>query len=609
MKKIAAFYRKFRAKLTVQMGKRPILMTMLFLAAANLVIVLIAGGIALAIDSGAYDNNYFYAAALALKWLILPSATLSITNTAMLVLAIFVAVLGMVLFTGTVIALTTNYLRNYMATKTDGRGKLALSGHIVILNYNSCVPAVLTDFMYQGIEDTVLLLSDKDREFVSAELAGEVAALRDKPLKQKLNLIVRKGNPLSASELNEINIKDAKAVLVMDNESAEDDESEGGASHYDTVKLLLRLSKSSIAPSCPIAVESESYKTAELIRYLCRTISGLQNKSVDVFSYTRKLGQMLALSALCPSVSGVLFDLLSSSGCGFYPVEPMSPEKYLQKYGGGIPVGTAEKTFAFASGTKHLKQKRDKLYKTTRRIKPLETPPAEEELNIFIIGENKKSHYLLFALQNQTRPVNVSDFAADERKQFLAALEKAPAGRTVALILSDDTAEVGSRDENVILTLIELNQKFGGERTFSIVAEISDPRNQEDIGQFGVQHLVSPSRITAFFITRILTGAGNGKFYENIFTDAFFNPESKFSLLVSDADKLLDFSQRLSFRSYAELVSSVFHGSEKTIMPVGVIRENQNIFFCSEMDKKHPFTMQETDKLIYIKYKKTEEKI
>lgn len=120
MSKILAFFKRIRAKVSVSTNKHPILSTLLTLIGINLAILLIAAGILMGINPSGY-SNYFYTFLKVGEWLLFPSSILPLVHSGEIVLGIIVAISGMVLFSGTIIAVTTNYLRTYINQKTSGR--------------------------------------------------------------------------------------------------------------------------------------------------------------------------------------------------------------------------------------------------------------------------------------------------------------------------------------------------------------------------------------------------------------------------------------------------------------------------------------------------------
>lgn len=608
MKKLMALFRKIRAGFAVRMHKRPFLMTILILISINLLMLVIASVFAIAIDGGAYPN-IITAFISSVKWLVTPNSLLDIKNIKILVLAAFVCVVGMVLFTGTIIAMTTNYLRAYIIQKGDAKGKLSLSGHYVILNYNTKILAMLIDLMFNDVDDTVIILSAKSKEFIRDALAAELALVKEKP-NSKLNLVIRKGNPFSVSELNDICINEAKGIIVMENENAAGGTSAAGelsAADYDALKLTLTIAEEDIPDNCPVIIETQSYNTVKIINDVCGTIDKFKGKKFSPFSYNRKLGQFMALSVICPYITNVLYDLLSFIGCEFYAVPPADIEEYLKTHNQSIPVYTLDKTYVLAESLSKTKVKRNVPFTTERRVAAAEPQENNEPATLLIIGKNKKTEYMLEALRNNAGNVKILTYATEDRKTFLYDLENQQ-GEKTAVILSDDTVRPSDYDINVFLTLIDINKKFGARAPFKIITEILDPKNQISVERFNISSVIVSNRIISFFATQLITQSDCENFYEEIFTQ--FKSETfsgaggdDFDVLADDAENVISFEGGMNFSSCAEFIHAVYYGTDKKVLPLGIIENNENNFFCKDMDKKRNFEIKRTDKLIYVRYK------
>ena len=112
MKKLKARLLKARSLVSIKTYKQPMVFVILLMIFINIVILCVAAVIALLID----DTFTSFIDAFAngsLKWMITPNAILEIENPNTLFLAVTVLVVGMVLFTGTIIALTTNLIKDY----------------------------------------------------------------------------------------------------------------------------------------------------------------------------------------------------------------------------------------------------------------------------------------------------------------------------------------------------------------------------------------------------------------------------------------------------------------------------------------------------------------
>ena len=210
MKKLKQRLQKARSFLSIKTYKNPMLFAIGLMIILNIIILCIAALIALGIDDS--FNGFFDAFANgSLKWMLTPNAILQITNTDLLFLAVTVLVIGMILFTGTIIALTTNALKDYFQRKKEGSGKIYLQDHIVILNWNNKVPELVADLVHVNYKEIkVVILAEVDKVQAEKQLLNAINKNKhdDKEL-SNLNVLVKSGDPLLYSELNDIDIEEA----------------------------------------------------------------------------------------------------------------------------------------------------------------------------------------------------------------------------------------------------------------------------------------------------------------------------------------------------------------------------------------------------------------
>ena len=168
-KKIKARLLKARSLVSIKTYKRPMLFVIMLMVMINIIILSVAAVIALIIDDS--FNGFIDAFANgSLKWMLTPNAILEIENPNTLFLAAVVLVVGMVLFTGTIIALTTNLIKEYFQKKKSGSGKIYLSNHIVILNWNNKVPELVADLLnIEGTDITLMILADIDKFYAEKQ--------------------------------------------------------------------------------------------------------------------------------------------------------------------------------------------------------------------------------------------------------------------------------------------------------------------------------------------------------------------------------------------------------------------------------------------------------
>jgi hypothetical protein len=168
--------------------------------------------------------------------------------------------------------------------------------------------------------------------------------------------------------------------------------------------------------------------------------------------------------------------------------------------------------------------------------------------------------------------------------------------RRTAVILSDDI-----HDDNVFLALIEINARYGATPPFEIVVELKDPNKQKNLEQFNITKIIVSNRIVSFYALQNLVKSDSTEFYDTILDYG----RGEFDIWIDKACFIFDMvgDAPISFDSYSQFVLSAFLGTDKSILPIGLARNESNTFFCFDLDKSQEFVLQPTDGLIYVKYR------
>ncbi|MDR2596600.1 MAG: hypothetical protein LBC76_04680, partial [Treponema sp.] len=579
---------------TIVKSSHPIFTAVLMILFCAMLLVLTLAGVLTLID-----KNIKYADAL--KTIFTYHTGTSGANNpdnAVFTVRLIAIISGTLLFSGTIISIMTTFIRNYITNRDGAKGRLRLSNHLLVLCYNKEVPAILADLMYNPSHKTVLLLSDVKKQQVFDELSATVAALDEKP-KYKINLIVRQGNPSSLSELKDVGVEHARAILIMNNNTSVGSEL-CGADYLGCLDLVLKLGNFKLRPNVPIGVETSTEEASDIMRSLHKDILGLSDKQIQFFAHDKKIGQFMALAVSNPDLCNVLLELLSYRGCEFYPIDTVSREEYLQNHCAGIPTAVfSGKMYCVADDEAAARRKRAHPYKTERRLQASKTGLIRRPLTLFVIGKNRKFKYLIDALKMTHPDTVIKLFKTDDIHNFVDTVVKQGDCDSVAVVLSDDTVAPKSYDANVFWTIIELSRVTSiNERPFKIFAEIIDPKNQKSLENLNIQNFVVSTQVVSTFSNKLLNDANSVYFYEDLLT-----PAGLFDIDVSRADEIFDITEAQVFSSYAEFVHAGYFGTREAdtaIMPFGIYTDEKNyILFCAELDKKRSFVVKPADKIIY----------
>jgi len=130
VKKLKQKLLKARSYVSIKTYKRPKIFVISLMVLINIIILIVAALIALSIDD-TYTSFIDAFANGTVKWMLTPNAILTIDNPNTLFLAVIVLVIGIVLFSGVIIALTTNTIKEYFEKKDSGSGQIYLENHVL----------------------------------------------------------------------------------------------------------------------------------------------------------------------------------------------------------------------------------------------------------------------------------------------------------------------------------------------------------------------------------------------------------------------------------------------------------------------------------------------
>jgi len=605
MKKI---WNDVRSSFVVATNKRPVLVTSMVLLALNLAFVIVMA-FAMIFTIPDFYGKYWLSLATMFGYLTGSIGASSIAADPRLhALSSFVRLIGVLSFSGTIIAIITTSLREFIIKRGAASGKLNIGGHIVILGYNNEVPEILIDLMYCDDVKTVLVLSKEKQTKVKQDLESHLFANKEKP-DHKLRLIVRQGNPESLVDLEEIRIERASGVLIMnENKGSSEAVDKLSGADYDVLKIALSLSHFDLPEHLPIGIETSSQVAGALMAKIGGDMTGFENADLQYFSYNEKLGQILALAAICPEVPRVFADALSYNEGEFYPLDTQeTQEEYLAHHDRSIPViATDGKLYVFAQDLKKTHSRYAQPFVTDRRLEYLNKSAvvngvANLAMELFVIGDSRKLKYMLNELNANVQADKIHRYKKEDIKEFVNGVATSTQPNIIAVILSDDSVKEEDYDANVFLTLIELSNVIGiKNRKCVVVAEIINHNNKANLEKFNINNIVVSTRFISTFATKLLSDKHALRFYENIFS--FSREDDKIDLWVAPAKDLFKINATEHFSSVAELVHAAYYGSGKKIILLGIFGEKQSLYFDTILTKPN-FTLKGDDKLIYCELK------
>ncbi|MBP0967379.1 MAG: hypothetical protein J5722_07080, partial [Oscillospiraceae bacterium] len=359
--------RRFQEWYSMQRAKRPTLMIVFGIAIFNIVFFLIAAVVIRSLALRGTESMHFFEALFYTLTMILDAGCISYviedigtSGVAVALVCIAVVIIGMITFTGAIIGTMTNAFSESIEKTQAGSEKLYISGHLVILNWNSRASEIINDLLYCGEHTRVIVLTDsrKDeiekeiRDRISDTVARENALLRQRlsgygrfrqlllyrrnRMRDQLYVLVREGDVFSTKQLRDISIEKADAVMILgadvsnsvcrfQQKARADEQARGNA---QTVKTLMQVSDitgaDDSADDQKIIVEISDDWTAELVRRIVKNKKRQQNNEKNNIVSVRVnqiLGQLLSQFSLMPELNLAYQDLFSNKGATFQASE------------------------------------------------------------------------------------------------------------------------------------------------------------------------------------------------------------------------------------------------------------------------------------------------
>ncbi|MDY5983572.1 MAG: hypothetical protein SPJ17_07720 [Anaeroplasma sp.] len=612
MKFLKSIFLKLKAKKTLKTYQKPLLVTLLTLLLINFIILAIAAIIAFAIDNNNYNGALFggnFAAAFvtAVKWMIAPNSILSYDTDklSIMVLAAVVIVIEMVLFSGAIVAMVTTSLRSFIDKKSKAKGKIILSNHFIILNWNSKVPDIIFNLMLKGFKNNIVILSNQTKEYIESEIKSLFLA-NDVTQKYKANLIIKEGDPLLRGNLDDISIEKASQIVVMAREDMSDGDDDNILNQdLLNLKIVLRIGSFEIPSNTQIVVETDSDETRQQIENISYTVSSLKGKSIIPVSFNRKIGQIIAQSIVSPEMAEVYLELFSFQGAEFYSIDSKETvEEYMNTHDNSIPVVKLNKLFVLADDEKECLKRREGAISSIVPLKPVVIRPYKN-CNIFVIGDNKKSEFILDNLNRSAESdefnYQIKHYHKNENDLLIKDIKETE-GEKKVLILSDDNVSEESYDANVFVTLIELSKAFPKRENLTLITELLDSRNLSSVRDFDIHNTIISNKMMSILITQLAMNLDSKKFYHKLLTTDHAGDANDFDIQITLAKDLIEMDKEFIFKSKGELLHSFYKCFNGKNILIGICMNDDVFFLNSNQDKEEEIKVSSKDSFIYVKF-------
>ncbi len=432
-------FKKLKQKFSILLAKKPATVVLLVILLLNVVFLAVSALVINSLSlSGTEDMNFwqsvYYTVTMVLDAGCIDNVVSDIgtAKVGLVIVCLVVIIIGMVLFTGAVIGYLTNYISKFIENANVGTHKVNLSGHMVILNWNSRASEIVNDLLYNDGKQYVVILVNNGKEEIERELSERLSdtvaqenalvakqaktkkglarlayKIRHK-FKNKITFIVREGDTFSTKQLNDISLSHAKSIIILGNDINNSvcryDVEARQNSHYkgnpQTIKALVQVAEITGAAysddNQKIVVEVEDDWTLELVNKIIahKQVEGKCN--IIPVSVNHILGRLLSQFSLMPELNLAYKELFSNKGMTFYtkPYDGENNEdkftrEYLATHQHALPLCIMGGNAYFAAESKKEDQKLTEVGMSDYKVKL--TPKYRiEHKNVIILGHNSK---------------------------------------------------------------------------------------------------------------------------------------------------------------------------------------------------------------------------
>lgn len=445
-------FKKLRQKFSVLLAKKPATVVLIVILLLNVAFVLIAAAVISALAVAGTEDMNFWQAAYYTITMILDAGCIDnvvqdigTAGVALVVICLVVIVIGMVLFTGAVIGYLTNYISKFIENANVGTHKLNLSGHTVILNWNTRASEIVNDMLYNDGKQYVVILVNSGKDEIERELDERLAdtltqeneAVREKSMqhrglgrlfyrirhrfKNNIVYIVREGDTFSTKQLNDISLAHAKSIIILGNDinnsvckyDLESRQTSQDKGNPQTIKALVQVSEITSAETSDdnqkIVVEVEDDWTLELVNKIIahKQVEGKCN--IVPLDVNRILGRLFSQFTLMPELNLAYKELFSNKGMTFYskPYDDTDELKftsdYLKTHNASIPLCIMQSDKGvnafFATENQRDDGKLVDVPRSNYKVK-LNYDYTIERKNVVILGHNSKIKDIMDGFDN-----------------------------------------------------------------------------------------------------------------------------------------------------------------------------------------------------------------
>lgn len=534
-------FKKLKERISVFAVKNPSLTILIAILILNIILFAVAATVISWLAPRSSDAGFWESVFYTIS-MILDAGCISYViedigevSVALIIVCLATVLIGMITFTGAVVGYVTNYISSFIENSKSGSRSLKVSGHTVILNWNSRASEIINDLRYTGKRETVVVLAgcnagviereiserlstamksdQQELKAACAQLSGlkRLACRFQHRIKNHVTVIVREGETYSTKQLQDVSISQAESVIILIKEVQNEicrfgnleRQEELKKGNSNTIKTLVQVaemtSSEDSADHQTIIVEIEDDWTAALVDRIIAHKEKLAKCHIIPVHINRVLGQIFSQFSIMPELNIVYSELFSNRGAEFF-FKPQklegdinkATEQYMLTHRHAIPLTLMET----ASGS-HAYCVANSDADTERACEPIapkltlkvnagyQMPPK----NIVIIGHNSKcqdimSGFSAFRGEHNRKDTEILDITVIDDEKSLERLGFYRDYPYVTKVVPADIFDASS----IRSAIEEAVDGHKGDTSFLILSD--DLTSEEDVDSAALTYLI-----------------------------------------------------------------------------------------------------------------------
>ncbi len=532
-----------------------------------------------------------------ITWMLEPGFYDPLLPRAIRIISIIVIITSMITFTGGIIGYVSNIFSSVIENAKRGKGKLYLSNHILILNWNNKALELIADYCYDLDTTTVAILSAFSKEEIETQINRKLYERRT--IKKHLTIIIRQGDVFSKSDLDGVCIEKAKSIIILaDNLKT----STSFKEDITVMKTLMLVSKLDLIPQQTIIVEVKDQQTIALINNQIANNTLLKEQILPLLP-DELMGRLIAQTLLMPGLNKVYQEIFSFEGAEFYTLANQDVLDYSKHHNHAIPIFNRDKfLFVLSDSDKSLNSLREKPFEKYQEF-IVNNLTRYQEKTVVIFGKNRKLEYILdslkmFELENKVK-INLTIIDSNEAKT-IEEYTKNIVKIDHILILSKDNLDLSEYDADVLITLL-LTQDIAKKHKAEFVVELLEPKHFEIAQSYNVQNTI----ISNEYVSRLITQLSKNRNLYYLFNELLTYDSGEVGtetneVYIYKAEDIIQGVYPFNFESVSEFVYSMLINSKNEHIPIGLIKNHKMRIFKGDLDKQEDLIIESDDYIVLI---------